>query len=131
MNDEHINMTPPKFAELVRDSRLEVAVFADHSLHTCYVPDPQMRRRRARVQERWEQKDAGKLLGSGGFGDVWLEECSAGPSRGQLRAVKGIAKRERSGKKDAAVDYARELEAIAKFSQERVRSGSSSRKISR
>jgi hypothetical protein len=114
-------MTGPKLADLVRDTKLEVAVFADHAVHTCYVADPQMRRRRARVEERWERK-GGKLLGRGGFGSVWLEHCAAGPAAGQKRAVKVIAKEVLAGgAADAAVGYARELEAIAKFSQERVR----------
>jgi hypothetical protein len=115
-------MTGPRLADLVRDTKLEVVVFADHAVHTCYVPDPEMRRRRARVKERWERK-AGRLLGRGGFGQVWLEQCAAGPAAGQMRAVKGIPKGGLPGSNAAvAIDYARELEAIAKFSQDRVRS---------
>lgn len=57
-------------------------------------------------------------LGFGGNGRVWLEECiegqkTGGPSR---RAIKEIRLRHRSH----AVDYRRELDALAKFSQEKV-----------
>jgi hypothetical protein len=115
-------MTEPQLADLVRDTKLEVAVFANHTVHTCYVRDPEMRRRGTRAEERWERQGGGRLLGHGGFGKVWLEQCVAGPSVGQLRAVKGIAKQGLPGTAaGAAVGYGRELYAIAKFSQERVR----------
>src|SRR5690242_11884834 len=111
-------MAMSKHPDLVRDTKLEVAVFADHTVHICYVPDPEMRRRRARVEERWE-RHGNKPLGRGAFGTVWLERCAAGPAAGQIRAVKRISKQGQP--RMSTINYARELEAIAKFSQERVR----------
>jgi len=52
-----------------------------------------------------------------GYGRVWLERCLAGAGQRELRAVKDIVK---NGSKAAPVDYARELEAIAKFLNRRV-----------
>ena len=111
-------MARPRLPDLVVDTKLKVAVFADHSVHTCLVSDPEMRRPRRHVEERWERR---KLLGRGGFGQVWLEECVAGPTNGQVRAVKLIPNRQPGSQTAMAIDYSRELEAIAKFSQNRVR----------
>jgi hypothetical protein len=77
-----------------------------------------------RVEERWQRK---KELGSGGFGTVWLETCvssssyssSSNGNQNGLRAVKEI--RTGGSTSLAAMDYTRELEAIAKFSQAQVR----------
>jgi hypothetical protein len=69
--------------------------------------------RRIREQERWQRT---KHLGSGSFGVVWLETCTEGSSSGRVRAVKEIVK----GTASVTVVYSRELEAIAKFSQEKV-----------
>ncbi len=52
----------------------------------------------------------------GSFGVVWLENCTTGPSSGELRAVKVL----RKATADASPNYYKELEAIAKFSQEKV-----------
>ncbi|PWY93081.1 kinase-like protein [Aspergillus sclerotioniger CBS 115572] len=61
--------------------------------------------------ETWKR---GKILGSGSFGVVWVEQCvrSQGPAR--LRAVKMI-KKEHDPSKQVYCDQ--ELEAVAKFSQ--------------
>ncbi len=48
---------------------------------------------------------------------VWLEECVTGPSLGKVCAVKEIVKQTASA---SATAYSRELEAMAKFSQEKV-----------
>ena len=44
-------------------------------------------------------------------------QCLSGPNSGQLRAVKELRK---DASHESVLDYRRELEAIAKFSQERV-----------
>ena len=63
-----------------------------------------------------------KHLGGGGYGDVWLQRCVKGKRRYESRAVKvivldggGVG---RGGK--GQINYIRELETIAKFSQKRV-----------
>src|SRR5205814_9192082 len=59
-----------------------------------------------------------RSLGTGAFGTVWLEKLVTENGEIQHRAVKEIRK---SAQKSKAVDYSRELEAIAKFSHPKVR----------
>jgi hypothetical protein len=99
--------------DLITDSKLEVESFKDYSIQTRLVSNPATGQRRTRQQERWQRI---KELGRGSFGTVWLEECTAGPSSGEVRAVKELCKNPTS----VSTNYYRELEAIAKFSQERV-----------
>jgi hypothetical protein len=101
----------PPTSDLVRDSRLETT-FPDQNttVHTFLGPDG-VGRRRIRQEEYWKK---GELLGRGGFGAVWREQCVAGKEKGAMRAVKVIRKQSHS------VDLNRELEAIAKFSHIRV-----------
>jgi hypothetical protein len=106
-------------SDLVRDTRLDVQVFADHVIQVDFVSDPASGRRRQRSEQRWEM--AG-IIGRGSFGEVRLERCTSSglPHHvGRLRAVKVVRKADDSlpGGPPA---YHRELEAIAKFSQKRV-----------
>ncbi|KAK3336380.1 hypothetical protein B0T19DRAFT_37132 [Cercophora scortea] len=103
--------------DLVRDTKLETIRAADHVVHIIYVSNVSIGQRRARVEERWE---TGKFLGRGSFGCVLLQKCTSGPNSGQVRAVKEIYKGTPSSFQ-ATTCYTRELEAIAKFSQERYR----------
>jgi hypothetical protein len=57
-------------------------------------------------------------LGTGAFGTVWLEKLITENGEEKYRAVKEIRKRVHGSK---IIDYNRELEAIAKFSHQRVR----------
>ena len=77
----------------------------DWTQHTTYVADNSKERRRVRREEGWIRK---KRLGQGGFGTVWLEQCVQGEKNDELRAVNSTS-------------YNRELEAIALFSHENVR----------
>lgn len=101
--------------DIVRDSKLEVKIFADHIVQIDYVSNPITGQRRSRVEQRWQLMEE---LGKGSYGAVWLAKCTSGPASGQIRAVKELSK---GGAKLSPVDYCRELEAITKFSQERVR----------
>lgn len=103
----------PNTSDFIKDTRLEIEVFADHTIQTTFISNPATGQRRTPVHERWQQT---KELGHGSFGLVRLEECTTGPSSGELRAVKEL----RKGTADASPNYHKELEAIAKFSQERV-----------
>lgn len=58
-------------------------------------------------------------LGKGGMGKVFREVCVAGDNEGALRAVKAIQKP--NSQSASKMDYGRELEAIARFSQPQVR----------
>jgi hypothetical protein len=102
--------------DLVRDSRLDTTFDLNSRTvcHVSFITNLASRQRRVKTEVRWKRS---KRIGAGGFGSIWLERCVEGGSLGQLRAVKEIAKQP-----DAthAVDYTRELEAIAKFSHERV-----------
>jgi hypothetical protein len=103
----------PNTSDFIKDTRLEIEVFADHTIQTTFVSNPTTGQRRTQVHERWQRT---KELGHGSFGVVRLEECTTGPSLGELRAVKEL----RKGTVDVSPNYYKELEAIAKFSQERV-----------
>lgn len=102
-------------SDLVRDSKLESVVFGDHTIHTKYISNPAAGQRRVRVEEIWQRT---KELGRGSYGVVWLEKCTSGPDSGKVRAVKELMKGTATM---PSAGYARELEAIVKFSQERVR----------
>ncbi|KAH7022324.1 kinase-like domain-containing protein [Ilyonectria destructans] len=96
-----------KLPEIVRDSELSTTFQSSITIHT--KPSS---RRNAPNQERWRHV---KILGHGGYGEVWLQrrESSGSP---KLRALKHIRISDRdSGPRG----YIRELEALAKFSQDR------------
>ena len=103
-------MTP--VPDLVQISMLDTTFHSDpeYTLHVKYVSGSTANQRRVRKEERWKRE---RKLGRGGFGIVWLERCTQGDSKGEVRAVKEVPKRE-SG------DYYRELEAIALFSHTKV-----------
>lgn len=142
---------PPLVPDLVLDTRLASDVGVDLTVHAYTRSDPSLGRRLQRVEEHW-QRD--RMLGSGGFGTVWLERCVAGERVGTLRAVKEIRREvgdshyaassaaasvvslgtvvgsglglgsmvaTSTGISSAAAECARELEAIAKFSQRQYR----------
>ncbi|KAK3989414.1 Serine/threonine-protein kinase RAD53 [Cladorrhinum sp. PSN332] len=76
--------------------------------HYFYQRGTSARNRKIILSERWRRI---RKLGSGAFGSVWLEKCDRmvrkdAPS---VRAVKEI-------KFNSGIDFTRELEAIAKFS---------------
>lgn len=55
----------------MRDSKLETEVSADHSVEVDYVSDLAARKRRNRVEQRWQVTGE---MGRGSFGIVQLEE---------------------------------------------------------
>ncbi|KAJ5778798.1 hypothetical protein N7520_002044 [Penicillium odoratum] len=65
------------------------------------------------IRETWER---GKELGRGGFGSVWLEKCVTDQGPARLRAVKKIPKPHNRSQR---IYCDQELQAIAKFSQQR------------
>jgi hypothetical protein len=101
-------------SDLVRDWKLESNKVDNYTVHTRHISNPAKGIWRQRVEERWQREEE---LGRGAYGVVWLEKCITGPSDGQLRAVKELRKARRSL---SPAYYSRELEAIFKFSHERV-----------
>ncbi|KAI9690150.1 MAG: hypothetical protein M1822_009111 [Bathelium mastoideum] len=94
--------------DLVRDSKLETRHTNGHTIHR-YL-EASSNRRRVPREEYWKRE---RDLGHGSFGRVWLEKCVKGNSKGELRAVKMVRN---FSKSSSAVDFNRELEAVAKFS---------------
>ena len=83
-----------------------------HVLHYEYTASAKSDPRSTRIVKRWRRQE---LLGSGSFGDVWLEVLQDQPD--VKRAVKVIQKRRM---KNAKIDYTKELKALAEFSRAKV-----------
>jgi hypothetical protein len=105
-----------RLPDLVRDSKLETCIFDGTIVHTYYETDSKSLRRAVPRNERWQRQN---LIGAGSYGSVWLEKCIQGQRDIELRAVKQIAIAAHPRSKSMA--YSRELEAIAKFSHQKVR----------
>ena len=103
----------------LEDTRLRVD-FSEPGLtkHVSYNSNPSTGQRSIREEEVWRRMQD---LGNGTFGKVWLEELVSGNKPVKFRAVKMISKKAQS----AAVDYRRELEAMAKFSKPLVKAARS------
>jgi hypothetical protein len=107
----------PRLPDLVRDSQLETHFLPDwntETVHTHQELDPTSRWRQVSRSEHWQRQ---KKIGGGAFGTVWLETSSKGVHNIEARAVKQIEINQHSKQ----IDYNRELEAIAKFSHQKVR----------
>jgi len=91
------------FPILVRDSRLEARISHDGSIVHKY---------RNSTSEHWKRN---RFIGRGSYGTVWLQKCVTGEPDVKIRVVKEIFIPDRQVAK--RLDYSRELEAIAKFSQ--------------
>ncbi|CAI7615484.1 unnamed protein product [Penicillium bialowiezense] len=100
--------------DLVRDSYLDTEIIPGFTKHVVWASNRNARQRRVRREELWKREHE---LGNGSYGRVWLESCTEGEETGSLRAVKEITKITTSTK----IEYERELEALAKFSNEKVR----------
>ncbi|KAJ5366512.1 Tetratricopeptide-like helical [Penicillium brevicompactum] len=99
-----------RISDLIRDSQLETQFRPGYTVHLFQEPEPDSDGRVVTRREWWHREQD---IGVGGFGRVYLEKCiRGGPQDGAVRAVKQISINTR-----AQIDYNRELEAIAKFSQ--------------
>lgn len=105
-------MRPP--TDLVRDSKLKTAFRDGITRHTIVTSDHRHGRRMIKREQRWQRIGT---LGEGAFGIVWKETLVGGESDVKDRAVKIIRKHVGNSH---AMDYSRELEAIAKFSRGKV-----------
>jgi hypothetical protein len=139
--------TRRRLPDIVVDTRLESEVHAEFTIHSVFASSPvtsatgaeagavatssspvATKSRPGKIKERWRRV---RQLGSGGYGTVWLERCSAGSQErvGTLRAVKEIRcdvgrggggggnGKQKEDRKTPSEECARELEAIGKFSQ--------------
>ncbi|KAK7425242.1 hypothetical protein QQZ08_008262 [Neonectria magnoliae] len=94
--------------ELVRDTKLHrTKILTDQVYHELYEAEDG-----SRPMRRWEGWKNERIIGRGGFGEVWLQRCVSRANK--LRAVKAIRK-----PKVMNANTCRELEAMAKFSQRR------------
>jgi hypothetical protein len=108
----------------VVDSKLETHFLpgAKHETVHTYYEQESVTQRPIKKSEHWQRE---KKIGDGGFGEVWLEKCTKGKNHGNhVRATKEMSVRRQ-------VDYARELEAIAKFSHPKASLPASQRNESR
>ena len=108
----------PPVSDLVRDSKLETTFYEKYTQHVYHVSGANPCQRKMRKEERWERRGN---LGSGTFGTVWLEKLITDNGEEKYRAIKEIRK---GMQQSGAIDYSRELEAIAKFSHQKVRGSS-------
>jgi hypothetical protein len=102
-------------SDLIKDSKLHTK-FESELITPTFLESTTIAGRRGRRRERNEVWKRKRHLGIGIFGTVWLEECV---SEGKLRAVKEVRK---SVPSLESIDFNRELEAIARFSQQKVSS---------
>lgn len=99
----------PRLPDLVRDSNISTEFHDSLIVHTFHEINEAGRR--SSRKEYWKHE---KPLGRGGFGQVRLEKCITGSTQeAAVRAVKIIHK-------GSTLDFNRELETIAKFSNRRV-----------
>ncbi|KAK8009591.1 hypothetical protein PG989_000524 [Apiospora arundinis] len=101
------------YSDLVQDSKLETEFLGSCVQHVFYGPGRTAHERRVRRVEQWARQS---LLGRGAYGIVYLEKCITDNTDGhkqRQRAVKEVLKCVATGEE---LDYVRELEAIAKFS---------------
>ncbi|KAK3987683.1 kinase-like domain-containing protein [Cladorrhinum sp. PSN332] len=104
---------PSRLPELVRDTQLQARVQGATTIHVRRTG-----RRAASREERWTRVD-NRILGQGGGGTVWVERKENTSSEAnEKRAVKAIRIGQNKSLSET-VRYVRELEALAKFSQEK------------
>jgi hypothetical protein len=101
-------------SDVVRDSKLRTRYEKPHTIHL--FDDPDSPPFSARRREQWK-KD--RTIGHGGQGRVVLQTCTGGSRGYTQRAVKMIPLQEGGRRR-----YLRELEAILKFSHDKVCSSS-------
>ncbi|VUC27341.1 unnamed protein product [Clonostachys rosea] len=101
---------PPRLSRQVSDLRLETEFLQSSTEHLIQGAG------RNSVRQRWRSHDHKPILGQGSYGVVRLERSENDPVA--LRAVKQIKKSDPNGN---TIDYARELEAIVRFSYSELR----------
>ena len=106
-------------ADLVSTARLYTEFLPRCVRHKRSIPDPSSASLPRRIEETWDI-ERGFTVGAGAYGVVRIERrrpMLADPSQSthnQVRAVKEI-------NKHSGIDYRKELHAVVRFSQPRVR----------
>lgn len=101
----------PAPSDLVADTKIRVEFDSDVTYRFTIQSGVSLRRR-----ERKETWILDRKLGQGSYGSVWLHR-SQSDNQDEVQAVKKIDKAKMVGER---VNWYRELEAIAKFSQKKV-----------
>lgn len=107
-----------RIPDLVSDTELKTTFVPDctkETVHSFNESDRVSGRRNIVRTEHWHRRTR---IGKGGYGEVWIEKCIKGGKSGSpvVRAVKQMP----TGEHVERSQYLRELEAIAKFSQQKV-----------
>lgn len=103
-------MTNLDSLDLLDHFRQEAVVTKQHTIHIDLKTNRSQGRHQVKVETRWTRDE---IIGSGAFGDVWLESRQKGDGLTK-RAIKVISKRRMQ---DCNIDYKKELLALAKFSK--------------
>lgn len=102
--------------DLVADTKFRVEFHSDFvhrfTFQSSNAPGQYMRRK-----ERLDVWKKEKSVGCGSYGSVWLHRCLTSEDQAELQAVKILGKRLLSS---VRIDFYKELETIAKFSQKKV-----------
>lgn len=119
--DQRMPLNPPdNVSDLVKGSRLSTT-FKSNDGETCIVHTwPISQSGRQREEEAWVHE---RHLAQGGSGTISLQRkrWETSPSgQDEFRVVKSIIQIPQKGDKSSLKLYRRELEALAKFSQEKV-----------
>ncbi|KAJ5085852.1 hypothetical protein N7532_010623 [Penicillium argentinense] len=107
---------PSTPTDLVTDTKFRVEFNSNlvyrFTVHSSTAPDSYMRR-----QEKVDVWKEEKSIGNGSYGSVRLHRCLTSKDEVQVQAVKAISKKSLSF---TGINFLKELEAIAKFSQQKV-----------
>lgn len=106
-----------RHSDLILDSKLDTRFDSGFTVHVYREVPTNLERRVVQREEYWRRVSP---IGAGAYGNVWLEKCVQGQRDVETRAVKQVSTRPlRNGRQ---IDFSRELEAIAKFSHDKVSS---------
>jgi hypothetical protein len=102
-------------SDLIWDSKLDTRFDPGFTVHTYREVLTSSERRVVQRQEYWHRESR---VGGGEYACVWLEKCMHGHRDVELQAVKEVSTKPLRGGRQ--IKYSRELEAIAKFSHDKV-----------
>jgi hypothetical protein len=108
-------MAMDKQSDLIQDSKLDTWFDSGFTVHVYQEVSTSSGRKVELRKEYWRRVS---LVGAGSYGRVWLEKCVQGHRDVEIRAVKQVSIRPLGT--GTHIDYGRELEAIAKFSHNKV-----------